>query len=220
MALIRHAADRVTAAVSDDPHHMLARIASGLSSQLAGLSPSGKMEFGRVPGMANETKAIPAGLADLGTGLAQAGGALGDLAQSHGVNSLGSLQALRDGVNALQAKYGDLAPAWSRKAEALADQAHQATRKQMGLSDPHGFGENASEAAGVMMGQIPVLGEEEKAASLAGKFAKSPAEWLFPTIRPKPINYAMGTLAGGTMGTMDENDMPPGESGAGKEKFE
>lgn len=202
LQLISHAADRVSAAVADDPHHMLARIAGGLTSQLGGLSPKGTAEFGRVPGIVDETKALPAGLTDLGTGLASLEGAGADAAAAKGFHSpvIGMVQALRDKLAAMHDKYGDLAPKWSRDAEARTNQLHDAVHKQMGLTPAHGFMENAAEAGGMMMGQIPVVGEEEKAASMLAKLAKSPIEWLSPSIRPKLSNYAAGTLAGGSLG--------------------
>jgi hypothetical protein len=211
LLLIRHAADRVSAAVTDDPHHMLARIAGGLTTQLAGTSPSGKAEFGRVPGLAAETKALPAGLIDLGKGMADLGGGVADAAQAHGYQSpgLAALQALRGGLNNLQNKYGDLAPSWSRKAEANADNLHEAVRNQMQLSSPRGFAENAAEAGGMMLGQVPIVGQEEKAASLASKLLKSPIEWLSPSVRPKAVNYGVGTLAGGAIGEGSEEEYHP-----------
>lgn len=196
--LISHAADRVSAAVADDPHHMLARIAGGLTSQIAGLSPSGKAEFGRVPGIVDETKALPAGLTDLGTAAAQLGG----------LSGIPNLMGIQQAIEALQQKYGDLAPSWSREAEARTGKLHDAVHRQMGLTPAQGFAENAAEAGGMMMGQIPVIGEEEKAASLLGKLAKSPMEWLSPSIRPKAANYAAGTLAGGAMGTAADPSVP------------
>ena len=191
LALISHAADRVSAAVADDPHHMLARIAGGLTSQIAGISPKGTAEFGRVPGIVDETKALPAGLTDLGVSAAQLGGMTG----------IPALEDIQRGMAALQQKYGDLAPAWSRAAEANTSKLHDAVHKQMGLAPAKGFAENAAEAGGMMLGQIPVVGQEEKAASILAKLAKSPVEWLSPSIRPKLSNYAAGTLAGGALGT-------------------
>jgi hypothetical protein len=203
LALISHAADRVSAAVADDPHHMLARIAGGLTSQLGGLSPKGTAEFGRVPGIIDETKALPAGLTDLGMGLASLEGAGADAAAAHGFRSpvVSMVQALRDKLAAMHDRYGDLAPAWSRAAEARTGQLHDAVHKQMSLTPAHGFAENAAEAGGMMLGQIPVVGQEEKAASILAKLAKSPVEWLSPSIRPKLSNYAAGALAGSTLGT-------------------
>lgn len=198
LQLISHAADRVSAAVGDDPHHMLARIAGGLTSQIAGLSPQGTAQYGRVPGIVDETKALPAGLTDLGAAAAQLGGMTG----------IPMLQDIQRGMAALQQKYGDLAPKWSRDAEARTNQLHDAVHKQMGLTPAHGFAENAAEAGGMMMGQIPVIGEEEKAASMLAKLAKSPVEWLSPSIRPKLSNYVAGTLAGGALGTAADPNVP------------
>lgn len=210
LQLISHAADRVSAAVGDDPHHMLARIAGGLTSQIAGLSPQGTAEYGRVPGIVDETKALPAGLTDLGTGLAALEGAGADAAASKGFHSpvIGMVQALRDKLAAMHDKYGDLAPKWSRDAEARTNQLHDAVHKQMGLTPAHGFAENAAEAGGMMMGQIPIVGQEEKAASMLAKLAKSPIEWLSPSIRPKLSNYLAGTLAGGALGTAADPNVP------------
>lgn len=227
LQLISHAADRVSAAVADDPHHMLARIAGGLTSQLAGLSPSGKAEYGRVPGIVDETKALPAGLMDLGTGLAALEGAGADAAASRGLHSpvISAVQMLRDKLAAMHDKYGDLAPDWSRAAEARTTQLHDAVHKQMGLTPAKGFMENIAEAGGTMMGQIPIIGQEEKTASLLAKLAKSPMEWLSPSIRPKLSNYAVGTLAGGALGTGADSPSGPAPQVADdsmpiKERFE
>lgn len=211
LGLIRHAADRASAAISDDPHHALARVAAGLASQVATLSPSGHAELGSRPGIVNETLALPAGLTDMGIGAAQVGGALHDkLGSQPGVGGL-TMQALghvRDELGRLQGKYGDLAPKWSRDAEAKTGQLHSAVHKAMGLGDPHGLAENLAEAGGTMLGQIPIGASKEGLTGLKalGKLFKSPLEWLGPTIRPSPANYAAGTLFGGLAGTAGGND--------------
>ena len=210
MQLISHAADRVSAAVSDDPHHMLARIAGGLSSQLAGLSPSGRAEFGRVPGLVDEAKSLPAGLADAGHAVADLGGAAADAAQARGYQApgLAALQGLRGGIDNLMAKYGGNLD-WSRQAGERADKLHSAVNKQMGLAPPQGFAEHAADAAGTMLGQVPIVGQEEKAASMLAKLLKSPIEFLSPSIRPKLSNYAVGTLAGAAMGAGGDRPQQP-----------
>lgn len=216
LRLVRHAADRVSAAVSDDPHHALARVAAGLSSQVAGLSPSGGAQFGRTPGLVDETKSIPAGLIDLGKGAVDVGGAVADRLPTR--PGVAAMQAIRDGLNHLQDKYGgDLAPQWSRDAEARATQLHNAVHKSMGLSEPKGFIENGAEAGGMMLGQLPIPGAEAKegVTGLRGTLSMlkhAVPEWLGPTIRPSLRNYGAGTLAGGLMGAAgspSQPDAPP-----------
>jgi hypothetical protein len=209
LGLVRHAADRTTAAVSDDPHHALARVAAGLSSQVAGLSPSGHAQFGAMPGLVNETLSLPAGLTDIGKGVADLGGAVADrlpaMRNAGGNAGVAAVQAIRDGLNRLQEKYGDLAPKWSRDAEARSTQLHNAVHQDMGLSDPRGAIENGAEAGGMMLGQVPIPGAEAKEASTGlrgtlGLLKHAIPEWLGPTIRPSVKNYGAGTLAGGLLG--------------------
>lgn len=199
LGLIRHAADRASAAVSDDPHHALARVAAGLASQVTGLSPSGHAELGRRPGVINETLSLPAGLTDMGEGaLRILGGGKGETGPGGA-----KMSSMDDWFDSLHAKYGDLAPGWSRDAEAKTGQLHKATDKAMGLGDAHGLVENLAEAGGTMLGQIPIGGTKAElsgARALASKLFKSPAEWLGPTIRPSLANYGAGTLFGGLAG--------------------
>jgi hypothetical protein len=236
LGLVRHAADRTTATVSDDPHHALARVAAGLSSQVAGLSPSGHAQFGRRPGLVDETMSIPAGLTDLGKGAVDVSGAVADrLPPQFGGTTARAVSALRDGLNRLQEKYGDLAPKWSRDAEARSTQLHNSVHQDMGLSDPKGFVENGAEAGGMMLGQLPIPGSQAKEAAtgLRGTLQllkHAVPEWLGPTIRPSVRNYGAGALAGGLMGAAgggSDDGQPthipppdPDSSSPTKEQFE
>lgn len=201
--LISHAADRATAWLNStaghppaegtvaDPHRIAARVAAGLGSQVLGLDERGRPQLGRTPGLVKEALAIPAGLTDIG-------------------DALGSrLPVIRDALARLHEKYGaDLAPGWSRSAEASADQTHQAVRAAMGLGAPRGAAENLAEAGGTMLGQLPV-GAARAGEGVLAKLARSPLEWLGPTIRPSVANYGVGTLAGGIMGAAGDDPAPP-----------
>lgn len=199
--LISHAADRATAWLNSsaghppapgeiaDAHHLAARVAAGLGSQVLGLDDRGRPQLGKTPGIIKEAMAVPAGLVDIGDGLG-----------SH-------IAGIKDVLAKLHAKYGsDLAPAWSRGAEGDADRTHQAVRAAMGLPPPRGASENFAEAGGAMLGQIPI-GAEKAGEGFLAKLLKSPGEWVGPTVRPSVANYGIGTVAGGAMGDMA--DPPP-----------
>ena len=209
--LISHAADRATATVTDDPHHALARVASGLASQVAGQTRpgSGKVEFGRLPNLVDEIRSLPAGLTDLGmAGVNVLGGLSDKYFNTHMPGSLGdSLSRLRDAANAYVDKNGDPAPAWSRRAEADANATHQAVNRAMNLSAPKGFTENLADATGTMLGQLPIPGAEAKTVTRGAKaglgaLVKAIPEYLGPTIRPSLRNYATGALGGGALGAL------------------
>lgn len=230
--LISHAADRATSTVTDDPHHALARVASGLASQVAGLSPSGRAQFGRRPNMVDEIKSLPAGIADIGTAGATITGGLSDkyFPNAPGTTLPGSLSRLRDALNNLIARKGDIAPAASREAEERSGRVHQAVNRSMDLSAPHGMIESGADALGTMLGQIPLPLAEGKTAVTGVKGGLSALlhavpEYLGPTIRPSLRNYAAGTLGGGALGTLssmgDEPAPPPvADTGMMKEKFQ
>lgn len=197
--LISHAADRATSFLLSpdgdmsykDPHHLAARVAAGLGSQVLGTDSSGRPQLGRTPGLVKEAGAIPAGLVDIG-------------------DAIGSrIPGVRDRLAALHAKYGsDLAPAWSRSAEQGADATHRGVRAAMGLPAPRGLSENLAEAGGTMLGQLPI-GAARAGESTLAKLAKSPLEYLGPTIRPSAANYGVGTLAGGILGVAGDDPAPP-----------
>lgn len=208
LQLVSHAADRATSTVTDDPHHVLARVASGLASQVAGRTPTGGVAFGRLPNLVDEIKSLPAGLTDVGMVGSNVLGALAHKYLPHEPGSLGDvLPRLASAANAYAAKHGDPAPDWSRAAEERANAVHQTVNKDMGLSAPHGFVENAADATGVMLGQLPIpLGEAKTATrgvrgGLAA-LARAVPEYLGPTVRPSIRNYATGALGGGAMGAL------------------
>lgn len=207
--LISHAADRATSWLMSpggdmsykDPHHLAARVAAGLGSQVLGTDPSGRPQLGRTPGLVKEVEAIPAGLADVAD-------ALGKIRWTP--------QGVRDGLAKLHEKYGpDLAPGWSRSADASAEQTHRAVRDAMGLPAPRGLSENLAESGGTMLGQLPIgaarAGESvlAKLGGGAAKLALSPLEYLGPTIRPSAANYGAGTLAGGILGAAGDTGPAP-----------
>lgn len=233
LSLISHAADRATATVTDDPHHALARVASGLASQVAGQAPSGRVEFGRRPNLVNEAKSLPAGLADVGMAGSNILGGLSDKYLPQTPGTIGyMLSKLRDAANAYTDKNGDPAPAWSRKAGEDASRMHQATNQAMNLSAPHGFTENAADALGTMLGQLPIPGTQAKVAAKGLKgglsaMGRAIPEYLGPTIRPSTRNYLTGALGGGALGTLasmgDDSGPPPQVAethGMLKEKYE
>lgn len=224
LALVSHAADRATSTVTDDPHHALARVASGLASQVAGQTRSGRVEFGRLPNLVDEIKSLPAGVTDLGLGAANLLGGLSDkYINTHMPGTVGdTLSRLRDAANAYVEKHGDPAPQWSRDAEARANAMHGSVNKLMGLSNPKGFIENAADATGTMLGQLPIPGAEAKTVTRGGKaglaaLAKAIPEYLGPTVRPSLRNYATGALGGGALGALaspaEAAPVPPPEGG-------
>lgn len=115
------------------------------------------------------------------------------------------------------------APTWAEEAEERAGKNLAASRKSMGVGEPHGFLQNAAESGGVMFGQLPVpgavlkklkllkAGAEAQHLSKMGKFmetakkaAGSGVEYLSPTIDPSVSNYAAGTMFGGTAGAISD----------------
>lgn len=215
LQLVAHAADRATSTVTDDPHHVLARVASGLASQVAGRSPSGRLEFGRLPNIVNEVKSLPAGLTDVGMAGSNILGALANKYLPKEPGSLGDiLPRLAQSTNAYAAKHGDPAPDWSRRAEEEANATHQAANKAMGLAPPHGVAENTADALGVMLGQLPIPLAETKTVTRGVRgglsaLGRAIPEYLGPTIRPSLRNYATGALGGGALGALSDSGTPP-----------
>lgn len=231
LGLVSHAADRATSTVTDDPHHALARVASGLASQVAGQTRSGRVEFGRLPNLVDEIKSLPAGLTDIGLAGTNLLGGLSDKYLPHVPGDVGdTLSRLRDAANAYVEKHGDPAPQWSRDAEARANAMHGKVNKLMGLSDPKGFIENTADATGTMLGQLPLPLGEAKTVTRGGKaglaaLLKAVPEYMGPTIRPSLRNYATGALGGGALGALvspaEAAQAPPPEGGPPmKERFE
>lgn len=217
LGLVSHAADRVYAKPQDS-HHLLSRVAAGLASQVAGQSPSGRVQMGRLPNLVNEAKALPAGLVDLSDAGANI---LGSLARKYLPQTPGTagwaLGRLQDAANAYTDQHGDPAPGWSRRAEAAASAMHDATNRAMGLRSPRGFAENAAEAGGVMLGQLPVPASEARTAERGvqgglAMLAHAIPEYLGPTVRPKASHYLQGALGGGALGAAassgDDNTTP------------
>jgi hypothetical protein len=215
LKLVAHAADRATSTVTDDPHHVLARVASGLASQVAGRTPSGQVAFGRLPNIVNEIKSLPAGLTDIGMAGSNVLGALANKYLPKEPGSIGDLlPRLAQAANAYADRHGDPAPDWSRKAEGEANAVHQAVNKAMGLPAPHGITENTADALGVMLGQLPIPLAEAKTVTRGvrgglGALARAVPEYLGPTIRPSLRNYATGALGGGALGALSDSDPPP-----------
>lgn len=100
------------------------------------------------------------------------------------------------------------APEFAVEADKKAGKIKEAVRKDMGIDEPKGALEHFAYAGGEMLGQLPVpAGLMNKVLSgakkmgLAGKAAAAPIEYLSPTIDPKAVNYGIGTVFGGTLGT-------------------
>jgi hypothetical protein len=103
-------------------------------------------------------------------------------------------------------------PDWALAAAERADQMHQSAREEQGLSEPKGFAQNAEEALGVMLGQVPIplaklrqLGMVKNLApstksAVVKKILGSAPEWFSPSIDPSVANYAAGTAFGGGIG--------------------
>jgi len=105
------------------------------------------------------------------------------------------------------------APDFAVAADKKAGQIKEAIRKDMGIDEPKGALEHFAYAGGEMLGQLPVPGalmnkllSGAKKMGMAGKVAAAPIEYLSPTIDPKAINYGIGTVFGGTLGTVLEPD--------------
>lgn len=100
------------------------------------------------------------------------------------------------------------APEFAVEADKKAGKIKEAVRKDMGIDEPKGALEHFAYAGGEMLGQLPVpAGLMNKVLSgakkmgMAGKAAAAPIEYLSPTIDPKAVNYGIGTVFGGTLGT-------------------
>lgn len=117
-------------------------------------------------------------------------------------------------------------PQWAQDASASADRIHSAVDEGMGLTPPQGFRQHALNSAGMMASQIPVMGKTKEVPEIAkgalqiakkygAKVLKSPIEFFSPTIEPKMANYALGSVAGGGLGTLGDEagevaeEMPP-----------
>lgn len=207
----------------------LARILLGLKSQVYGLNDQGKVDpyswlqgwnispsskadttpsSQNRPGALNELMALPTILPSL----AQLGAA--------GISKvIPGAQPLSD--EQVQWLNDHLVPEVSKKAAAHQQQLTQVLRQQAGLEEPRGFMENALEASGAMLGQLPIPGGGTKALAeqtlsqaakrsipeIAKKVATSVPEYLGPTIKPSAANYLTGSLAGGALGTLAEKPL-------------
>lgn len=91
---------------------------------------------------------------------------------------------------------------------------------QLGIKDPHGFGENFDEALGTMLGQLPIPSMSEakivgkiplvqRLKQLAMEAPKSVVEWLSPQVHPSMSNYLTGATAGAAINTLAGPDEPP-----------
>ncbi len=181
------------------------RLLAGLASQWYGLDESGNPTAGKTPGIVYETKALGA----MPTMLARAG--LDTYTGWFAKNVMGEDpdKVLQDPTYNMvkQAMLAD--PEWATNAADKADAIHKAVREDMRLKAPKGFAENAQEAAGVMLGQIPVPGKAaskaiEEAPGILSQLGRA-SEWFTPTVEAKPVNYGVGAVTGGALGAMGDS---------------
>jgi hypothetical protein len=118
-------------------------------------------------------------------------------------------------------------PAWSEKMQIVADATHEGVNEAMDLAPPRGFRQNAANAGGQMLAQLPIPGKAKVdagkgALNLAKHYMKkavaSPAEFFLPTVEPSFSNYGMGTLAGGALGMLSDEPEYGGWGEGGKVK--
>lgn len=174
----------------DEGHRLIDRANLGFQEQWKTLNPeTDEAEWGTRPGIIDETLSLPAFLGELGV----------PAIQRHILPPLLGEQQPRPGEEWK-------APNWSHKALDRAMSLEEALRKEHNLAPPRGFLENAAEAAGTMLGQLPTPWSRLKSvgplAKAMKKIAGSPLEWFSPTIDPKLANYAVGTGFGGGLGTL------------------
>lgn len=115
---------------------------------------------------------------------------------------------LEDTVS-LPAIFTDSVPDANAAAE-RAGAIHDTVRSDMGLRAPEGFRENALDAGGVMLGQLPIPSSKAKAAASGAmgwmkKIAGAPLEFFSPTVEPGIGNYLSGSLFGGGLGALADN---------------
>lgn len=115
---------------------------------------------------------------------------------------------LEDTVS-LPAIFTDSVPDANAAAE-RAGAIHDTVRSDMGLRAPEGFAENALDAGGVMLGQLPIPSSKAKAAASGAmgwmkKIAGAPLEFFSPTVEPGIGNYLSGSLFGGGLGALADN---------------
>lgn len=119
------------------------------------------------------------------------------------------------------------APDFAVEADKKAGKIKEAVRKDMGIEEPRGALEHFAYAGGEMLGQLPVPGalmnkvlSGAKKMGMAGKVAAAPVEYLSPTIDPKAVNYGIGTVFGGTLGTALEEEPTKKALGGLIQKYE
>jgi hypothetical protein len=184
--------------LADTVDDTLARVGSGLSSQYMGVDEKGEVK-----------SALTANLARMWNA---------DERRKKGLpREKRVLPGLITDTLSLPNLFGN-GPEWSQRMQEQADATHDGVNESMDLEAPQGFLQHAATSGGMMLGQVPVL-SQAKALKAKGllenmkRFGKgvltSPVEFMLPTIEPGLMNYGLGTLAGGALGTLgDEAEEP------------
>lgn len=192
------------------------RILSGLASQWFGINPdTGKVEFLGGASLLPHLRSM-----DEIRNRYKQYGETGEVPQDGGPGIFDEVQSMFLGSDR------------AKEADARLAALKTAIQGQMGVGDPHGFGENFDEALGTMLGQLPVPASASKAKlvekipfvqrlkSAAKEIPDSIVEWFSPTIQPSVKNYLAGSTVGGGIGAladMGEDDTPPVKKAEGGE---
>jgi hypothetical protein len=154
----------------------------------------------------------------------------GDLADSFKKNILGQHvpkkygPGIIDEIRSLTGLGTQVGEDADRRLELLREELN----RREGLDEAQGFGENAAEALGVMLGQFPVPGASAKRAAKAGgsrlkrmlmAAPEAVVEWFSPTVQPSVKNYVAGSTVGGALGALaspeEEEDVPVAKKAEG-----
>ncbi len=172
------------------------RVAAGMDSQLYGLKDDGTNEgdigFTSHPGLVDSFLGLGNFIKPVFHAGANQWRKAGNISHADTVDSVGDWidQHLPDIV---------------KNAPDRASKINQLVHQKAGLKDPEGFTQNAEEALGQMLTQIPLGGPKGGASSSAIKKALGAIpEYLGPTIRPSVGNYASGAVAGGALSQIPE----------------
>lgn len=197
--------DRLRAITGDEKHDYLPRVARSLITQFSTLGPDGHP---RAPGLRGKT-IDNIGLVDGALSLPELIPLAGQLLQAADQAYPSTL--LKDVDFGFDALANWDTPQWSKDAAERYGALDEATRIDMGLNRPQGFGEHAADALGVMAGQIPLVGPARAAAARPGvarRVLGAVPEYLGPTIKPSAGAYGAGAVGGGILGTLGGPDEP------------
>lgn len=177
----------------------VARPLSGFASQVYGLDENGRPKFWTLrKGNVDELLSMPTIVPELLK--------LGTYANpTSGIPYVGA--PMRKAREWLEEHGESLVPEVSRDAERRQRALKRAIRQEAALSAPQGLAENTLESLGTMAGQLPLPASKAKQGTgLIKRLLGAIPEYLGPTIVPKRGNYLTGTVAGGVLGSLNEDE--------------